>query len=333
MRSILVTGGAGYIGSHTVVELANAGYNPVIIDNFSNSDISTLQGLEKIIGKKVVLYEGNFQDKKLLTEIINKEEIDGVVHFAASKSVDESITSPIKYYQNNVSGLVDLLEVILKLKINNFVFSSSAAVYGDGVSSPVTEKSECKPMSPYGWTKYFGEVILSTVCNSNPKFSVVALRYFNAIGAHPSGLIGERSKEEAKGLIPQIAMSAAGIKKLTIFGDDYPTPDGTCIRDFIHVVDLARAHVDALRYIVANSGFQAINIGTGKGVSVLEAVTAFEEISGQKVPYKVATRRPGDIIVSFASADKAKQLLKWKAHKSVNDALSDTWRWQQNLSK
>ncbi len=335
MKKVLVTGGAGFIGSHTVVELFNAGYEPVILDNFSNSDRSVITKVESIIGSKLSTYEGNFQDEKLLAKIFSVEKPDNVIHFAAYKSPNESLSRPLDYYENNVEGLIKLLKIMQKSEITNLVFSSSAVVYGQSRKMPLTEKSPTKPPpSPYGATKQMGEIIIKDSAAAHSGLKAVSLRYFNPIGAHPSGLIGERPSGAPANLVPFMTEVAARIRPvLNIFGNDYPTKDGTCVRDFIHVVDLARAHVKALDYLLQQRGgfYDVFNVGTGKGTTVLDAVKEFQKATGQKLNYKIAPQRKGDIVVSYASAEKAKSLLGWEAEKTLSEALADAWRWQQTL--
>jgi len=337
LKNILVTGGAGFIGSHTVVELVNAGFNPIIIDNFSNSERSVIGRLEKIIGHGVSFYKGEFQDKKLLKEIAKKESIDGVIHFAAYKAVGESVEKPLKYYRNNVVGLVNLLEAIQELNIDNLVFSSSCTVYGQTDKLPLTEESPVQPAaSPYGATKQMDEIIIRDATVAAKSMHSICLRYFNPIGAHPSALIGELPRGVPSILVPFITQTVAGWRDaLTVFGDDYPTPDGTCVRDFIHVVDLAKAHIKALEHLDKQPAkyFDIFNIGTGKGNSVLEVIKTFEAATGETVPYKIGPRRAGDIVASYASVDKAKKKLGWAAEKPLSEALADAWRWQQTLKE
>jgi UDP-glucose 4-epimerase len=335
VKNILVTGGAGFIGSHTVVELSEAGYNPIIIDDFSNSEKSVIASLGKILTKSVKSYEGDYKDKKLLKKVFNENKVDGVIHFAAFKAVGESVEQPLKYYQNNVGGLVNLLETMEEQEISNLVFSSSCTVYGEADKLPLTEDSPVKPAaSPYGATKQMGETIIRDTVSASSKLGALSLRYFNPIGAHPSALIGELPRGVPNVLVPFITQAVAGWRdELTIFGNDYPTPDGTNVRDYIHVVDLARAHVKALEYIVGQKPnfYDVFNLGTGKGSSVLEVIETFEQVTGQKVPYKVGPRRAGDIIANYAGVEKAQAVLGWKAEKSLADALKDAWRWQQSL--
>lgn len=337
MKNVLVTGGAGFIGSHTVVELAAAGYKPVILDDFSNSDKSVPAGIESIIGSKLSTYEGDFSDKKLVANIFSVENIESVIHFAAFKAVGESVAKPLKYYRNNVAGLISLLEVMEKASVANLVFSSSCTIYGEADKLPLTEDAPSKPAaSPYGATKQMDEEIIRDASAASDRLKSIALRYFNPIGAHPSAKIGELPKGTPSILVPFITQAVAGLRdELTVFGNDYPTPDGTCIRDYIHVVDLARAHVKALKYLDEQPGsfYDVFNIGTGKGSSVFEVINTFEEVTGQKVPYKVGPRRSGDIIASYADPSKANKLLGWKAEKTLGDALADAWRWQQTLNQ
>lgn len=335
MKHILVTGGAGYIGSHTVVELVAAGYHPVIIDNFSNSEKSVLDGLKKITGQKITCYEHDYQDPDFLKDVLTKENIDGVIHFAAFKAVGESVEQPLKYYRNNIVGVTTLLEAMEQVGVPNLVFSSSCTIYGEADKLPLTEEAPIKPaVSPYGATKQMGETIIADVTKASKQLKSLRLRYFNPIGAHPSALIGELPRGVPSILVPFITQTVAGWRdQLTVFGDDYPTPDGTCIRDYIHVVDLAKAHIKALEYIdklpVGTSDF--CNAGTGQGNSVLEVIKTFEKVTGQKVPYKIGPRRSGDIIASYASVDKAAKVLNWRTEKTLAEALDDAWRWQQTL--
>lgn len=337
MKNILVTGGAGYIGSHTIVELVSSNYRPLIIDNFSNSEKSVIQGLRKITGQEITCYENDYQDQKKLREIIKKENIDGVIHFAAFKAVGESVQQPLRYYENNVVGLIKLLDVIEDLKIPNFVFSSSCTVYGEADRLPLTEEAPVKPAaSPYGATKQMSEIIISDVTKASKSLRAISLRYFNPIGAHPSALIGELPIGRPSILIPFITQTVAGWhKELTVFGNDYPTPDGTNIRDYVHVVDLAKAHIKALQFISKQKPRfnDAVNIGTGKGSSVLEVIKTFQDVTGKKVPYKIGRRRAGDVVAAYADPSKAKKDLGWQAEKTLADALKDAWRWQQTLVK
>lgn len=337
-KSVLVTGGCGFIGSHTVVELVSSGYRPVIVDNFSNSEPSVLDNLKKLTGVKLQFYEGDYQDKALLTKIIKTESIDSIIHFAAYKAVGESVKNPLKYYANNVGGLITLLDIVeASDQISSFVFSSSCTVYGEADELPLTEESPIKPAaSPYGATKQMGENILRDTTLASNHLRSLSLRYFNPIGAHPTALIGELPRGVPSILVPFITQSVAGWRnELTVFGNDYPTPDGTCIRDYIHVVDLAKAHVKALEHVDNQpfGSYDVCNIGTGTGSSVLEVISTFEKVTNQKVPYKIGPRRPGDIVSSYANVDKSYSLLGWKAEKNLGNALKDAWRWQQTLDK
>lgn len=332
--NVLVTGGAGYIGSHTVVELIDAGFNPVVLDNFSNSTPSMLARIERITHKKIPFYELDVRNTKELIELIKNEKINYVIHFAAFKAVGESVSDPIKYYDNNLAGLVSVLDAMEQTKVSNIVFSSSCTVYGDPDKVPVTEEEELRDTTnPYGETKQISERILSDVSKALD-VKVVSLRYFNPIGAHPSSLIGELPIGKPNCLVPYLAQATDGkIPPLTVYGDDYDTPDGTCIRDYIHVVDLAKAHVSAINFLAKNheENPSIFNIGTGNGTSVLEVIKGFEKVNNVKVPYKIGPRRPGDVPIIFASTDKAKEQLGWTAKLSINDALKDTWNWQKTL--
>jgi UDP-glucose 4-epimerase len=331
---ILVTGGAGFIGSHTVVELHNAGFESIIIDNFSNSVKKALAGIEQIIGKSVKYYEADINDSATWNKVFTEQKIDGIIHFAAAKAVGESVEKPLKYYRNNVSATVLMLEKMLEHKVSNLVFSSSCTVYGEPDSLPVTENSLVKPAtSPYGNTKQICEEIIRDTIQSANDFHAISLRYFNPIGAHESCLIGELPLGVPANLVPFLTQSVAGIRgQLSIYGNDYDTPDGTAIRDYIHVVDLAKAHVSALNLLLKQPEgryYDFFNIGTGKGSSVLEVITAFEESTGLKVNYAIKPRREGDVIAVYADCTKSKSILGWQTEKTLKDALGDAWRWQQ----
>lgn len=334
-KNILVTGGAGYIGSHTAAQLVEAGYRPVILDNFSNSQPSVKSRLKKLSGQNIPFYNHDYQDSAKLSDTLAKENIEGVIHFAAHKAVGESLQRPLKYYRNNVAGLVTLLETLERHAIPNLVFSSSCTVYGEPDSLPITETAETKPAtSPYGATKQMCETIIRDSTAASPSLKSISLRYFNPIGAHPSALIGELPLGVPANLVPYVAQTAAKIRKeLTVNGDDYPTPDGTCIRDYIHVVDLAKAHVKSLDYLFGQPAafYDTFNIGAGKGNSVLEVIKTFQEVNNTQVPYKIGPRREGDIVKIYAAADKAKTKLGWQAELTLADALRDAWRWQQTL--
>ena len=336
-KNILVTGGAGYIGSHVVVRLHEENYNPVILDNFSNSEKSVLNRLKEITGREFTLYEGDILDSTLLKTIFDKESIDGVIHFAAKKAVGESVEKPLEYYNCNVVGLLSVLEAMLQASVLNMVFSSSCTVYGQPDELPVTEQSPKKPAnSPYGNTKQIGEEIIEDTVLSGKNLKSIALRYFNPIGAHPSSLIGELPLGVPNNLVPFITQTAAGLReKLTVFGSDYDTPDGTCIRDYIHVMDLADAHVQALNKLDSinqNSHFDVINIGTGRGNTVLEAINAFENVTGEKLNYQIGPRRAGDVEKVYAQVDKSKNVLNWETKYSLQDSMRDSWNWQKKLS-
>jgi UDP-glucose 4-epimerase len=333
---ILVTGGAGFIGSHTVVELISAGYTPIIIDNFSNSQPWIIDRIKEITSQTPIVYEGNCTDKNFLKEVFKKEpDIKGVIHFAAYKAVGESITKPLDYYRNNLLSLIALLETMQIFEVKNLVFSSSATVYGEPDNCPIPETAPRKiSPSPYGKTKSMAEDIISDTVKGPKNISAVSLRYFNPIGAHPSGLIGELPIGTPNNLIPYVTQTAAGIRKeLTVFGNDYSTPDGYGVRDFIHVVDLALAHIATLEYLFKKETpfYDVFNVGTGKGNSVLEIIETFEKVNKVKVPYNIGPRREGDIATCFADASKIKKEMDWEAQKTLEDGLRDAWNWQKNL--
>lgn len=331
-KKILVTGGAGFIGSHTMVELINAGFEPVLVDNFSNSEPFILKRIEEIAGQSFASYELDCTDYDAFKAVFEEEQnIDGVIHFAAYKSVNESIEKPTKYYHNNLNSLTNLLKIIEEFNVKNLVFSSSCTVYGSPKIIPIDESAETQPAeSPYGHTKQLCEEILQ----KTPQTSSVLLRYFNPIGAHESGLIGELPIGIPNNLIPYITQTAAGIRKeLTIFGNDYNTADGTCVRDFIHVVDLAKAHIAALNYLFEKDINKpaVFNVGSGKGHTVLECVEAFKKVSGVDLNYQFGERRGGDVEAIYAICDKSKKELNWETKLSLEDALKHAWKWQQNL--
>ncbi len=336
MSKILVTGGLGFIGSHTVVELINAGYEPVIVDNLSNSDPKILDQLEKIIGYKPAFYKLDLCHEPDIKELISKEpELAGIIHFAASKAVGESVKEPLKYYQNNFFSLVNLLETYKGKKLN-FVFSSSCTVYGQPDELPVTEKAPVKKaQSPYGNTKQVAEEILQDVIHSGSNYQIVSLRYFNPVGAHPTALIGELPIGVPQNLVPFITQTAIGKReKLTVFGDDYNTPDGSNVRDYIHVVDLAKAHVAALKYMESGvdfGGYDMFNIGTGKGSSVLEVIQAFEKTTGVKLNYEIGPRRGGDVEQVWGDVTKASEKLHWKTELDVDAMMLTAWNWEKYL--
>ncbi|MCB0534596.1 MAG: UDP-glucose 4-epimerase GalE [Lewinellaceae bacterium] len=336
-KTILVTGGAGFIGSHTVVALAEAGFRPVIIDDFSNSEQRVLAGLHQILGYEVPCYPKNCNDAATLRTIFQKENIQGVIHFAAFKAVGESMTEPLRYYHNNLGSLITLLEIQLEMGVPDLIFSSSCTVYGEPDTLPVDELAPVKPaISVYGNTKQIGEEILRDTVAAGKPLKIISLRYFNPIGAHPTGCIGELPLGVPGNLVPYITQTAAGLREqLTVFGDDYPTPDGTCIRDYIHVMDLAEAHVAALQALQNRAGqqhYDVFNVGTGQGVSVLDLVRSFEAILGQPLNYRIGPRRPGDVTAVYADATKIKQELGWTARRGLREALEDAWRWEQQLA-
>ena len=329
---VLVTGGAGYIGSHTVLELLEAGHEVHVIDNLSNSSMESLKRVEKITGKSIPFTQLDITDRASLRACLaGLEGVDATIHFAALKAVGESTQVPLKYYQNNVHGTLTLLEELEVAGIYNFVFSSSATVYGDPASVPIKEDFPTSATNPYGQSKLMMEVILKDVATANENWSVSLLRYFNPIGAHESGLIGEDPNGIPNNLMPFISQVGVGKRdKLSVFGDDYPTPDGTGVRDYIHVVDLAKGHLKALEKIVSRKGVITHNLGTGNGYSVLDMVKAFERVSGQDIPYEVVARRPGDIAECWADPALAREELGWSAEKNLEDMMADTWRWQSN---
>ena len=336
MKKILVTGGLGFIGSHTVVELQNEGYEVIIIDNLSNSSIDVLDKITSITGKKPHFENLDLKNQVDIQQFFNTHKnIDGIIHFAASKAVGESVEKPLLYYHNNISSLIYLLEEMEAHKVSNFIFSSSCTVYGQADSMPITEKAPFKTAeSPYGNTKQIGEEIIADTTKST-NLKAIALRYFNPIGAHKSAKIGELPIGVPQNLIPFVTQTAAGIRKeLSVFGGDYPTHDGTAIRDYIHVVDLAKAHIAALKRLIENtyiSNFEVFNIGTGKGSSVLDVINTFEKVTNKPLNYKIVDRREGDIIEAYADTSLANNALKWKAEYTLEDALSSAWKWQQTL--
>lgn len=332
MKNILITGGAGYIGSHTAVELLNKNYNVIVYDNLSNSSRISIDRVEEITGKKISFYEADILDKAKLKEVLVNEKIDVLIHCAALKSVGESVSKPLEYYHNNLTGTLTTLEAMKEVGCKNLIFSSSATVYGNPKSVPITEdfpKGECT--NPYGWSKSMMEQIMIDLQKSDPAWKIVLLRYFNPIGAHKSGKIGEDPQGIPNNLLPYIAQVAVGkLDYLRVFGDDYDTVDGTGVRDYIHVVDLAKGHVCAIDKLDSLDGVSIINLATGNGYSVLEVVKAFEEASGRKVPYKIVGRREGDIAKCFADATKAYKVLGWKAEYGIKEMCEDSWRWQKN---
>jgi UDP-glucose 4-epimerase len=337
MKKILITGGAGYIGSHTAVALVNSGYEPVIVDNFSNSEKSALEGIKSILGREVKYYEVDCLDKTGMEKVFQENDFSGVIHFAASKAVGESTRLPLKYYSNNIDSLIILLELMAKYKVKDLVFSSSCTVYGQPKVLPVTEATPRQDAeSPYGNTKKICEDILRDFILSGSESRIVALRYFNPVGAHPSAAIGELPIGVPANLIPFVTQTAAGIReKITVFGNDYDTPDGTCVRDYIHVMDLADAHVKALKYLSEQKGnfYDIFNVGTGNGNTVLEVIKTFEKVSGQKLNYEIGPRRTGDIEKVWANTDKINKVLGWEAKYSLEDSMRDSWNWQVKLGE
>jgi len=328
---ILVTGGAGFIGSHTYVTLVRAGLAPLILDNFSNSNPLVLKRLQGIAGAAPDFVEGDIRDGALLDRIFAQYRVSAVIHFAALKAIGESVAKPLDYYDNNVGGTLALLMAMRRAKVTSMVFSSSAAVYGDAATIPIREDFPRSATNPYGRTKIIIEDILEDLCRAEPQWSIARLRYFNPAGAHESGLIGEDPSGTPNNLMPYVAQVAAGRRAyLQVFGGDYPTPDGTGVRDFIHVMDLAEGHVAALRHLQAKGGHHTVNLGTGHGVSVRQMIDAFERASGRPVPYKIVARRPGDVAACCADATLAKEVLGWEAHRSIAAMCTDAWRWQAN---
>ncbi len=334
---ILVTGGLGFIGSHTVVELQKEGYQVVIIDNCSNSSTDVLKGITNITGKQPIFEQFDLREKNKVQDFFKRHtDVEGVIHFAASKAVGESVKKPLLYYENNIGVLVYILQELQKKENSNFIFSSSCTVYGQADELPITENAPVKVAeSPYGNTKQIGEEIILDTCSVTSKLKAIALRYFNPIGAHPSAEIGELPIGVPQNLVPFITQTAIGLRnELSVFGDDYPTQDGTCIRDYIHVVDLARAHVVALQRLLKDqnkSNYEVFNVGTGTGSSVLEVIQSFEKVSNQKLNYKIVDRREGDVIAAYANTDKANKELGWKADSSLDSALSSAWEWEKKV--
>lgn len=330
MAKILITGGAGYIGSHTALELLEAGYEVVVYDNLSNSSKESIRRVEELTGKSICFYEGDVLDASALKAMFDAEKVDAVIHCAALKAVGESVQKPLEYYHNNITGTLTLMDVMRSAGVKNIVFSSSATVYGSPEVIPITEdcqKGQCT--NPYGWTKSMMEQIMADLQKSDPAWNVILLRYFNPVGAHKSGRIGEDPKGIPNNLMPYISQVAVGkLDKLGVFGDDYDTPDGTGVRDYIHVVDLAVGHVKAIDYILTNPGLDIINLGTGVGYSVLDMVKAFSKASGKEIPYEIKPRRAGDIAMCYADPGKALKVLGWKAEHSLEEMCEDTWRWQ-----
>lgn len=336
---IAVTGGLGFIGSHTTVELQQAGYQVVIVDNCSNADESILDGIESITGVRPLFERFDLRDRKGVRDFFKKyPDLQGVIHFAASKAVGESVEEPLLYYENNLATLVYLLQELTGKQKAHFIFSSSCTVYGQAETMPITENAPVQPAeSPYGNTKQIGEEIIRDTCKVRPGLQAISLRYFNPIGAHPSAQIGELPLGVPQNLVPFITQTAIGKREvLSVFGDDYPTPDGTCIRDYIHVVDLAKAHVIALQRLLEGkntANYEVYNVGTGTGSSVMEVIQSFERVSGAPLNYKIVDRRPGDIISAYADTEKANKILGWRAESSLDDAMRSAWAWEQKVHK
>lgn len=331
---ILVTGGAGYIGSHTCVELLDEGHEVTVVDNLCNSNIESINRIREITGKDVAFFNVDISDKDKMEEIFAEKNIEAVIHFAGLKAVGESCEKPLEYYMNNVTGTLVMLQVMKKYGVNKIVFSSSATVYGSPENVPVKEDYPLSVTNPYGRTKLMLEEILQDLYKSDNQWNVILLRYFNPIGAHQSGLIGEDPNGIPNNLLPYISKVAIGeLPQLNVFGDDYPTEDGTCIRDYIHVVDLAKGHVKAIESMKEGGGVQIYNLGTGKGYSVLEVIKNFEEVSGKKVPYKITSRRKGDVAVIYGDPSKAKEEIGWQAQYGIKEMCRDSWNWQKKNPK
>ena len=329
--NILVTGGAGYIGSHTCVELLNAGFTPIVVDNLCNSDAESLRRVERITGSPVPFIAGDVRDEAVLSAVFSRFDIACVIHFAGLKAVGESVAKPLEYYENNLCSTMTLCRVMAKFGVKKLIFSSSATVYSGDNEMPLRETSKTgNCTNPYGWTKYMGEQILRDLAKADPEWSVVLLRYFNPVGAHQSGLIGEHPNGVPNNLMPFISQTAVGKRDhLSVFGNDYNTPDGTGVRDYIHVVDLAKGHVAAINYLLTRSGEAVFNLGTGHGYSVLDMVKAFESVNHVAVPYEFAPRRPGDLAACYADPAKSREVLGWQAQLDQNDMCRDSWNWQR----
>lgn len=333
MSTILVTGGTGYVGSHTAVMLLEAGHEVIIVDNLANSSDTVVSRIEELGGKKIIFYQTDVRDVEALQQVFSRHYIDAVVHFAALKAVAESVANPLLYYNVNVGGTVALCEAMLKAEVSKLVYSSSATIYGVPKKVPLAEddsESSMAVFNPYGRTKVICEALLRDICAADPSWSVALLRYFNPIGAHPSGLLGEDPVGVPNNIMPNLTRAAMGqITHFSVFGDDYPTEDGTPVRDYLHVQDLSEGHVKALDYLMNKTGIEAFNLGNGKGYSVLEVIAAFEQASGQVVPTKMEARRPGDVAISCADPSKAKTILGWQTKRSIGEMCADAWRWQQ----
>lgn len=334
-KNILVTGGAGFIGSHTVVELLQQNFQVFVLDNFSNSSPQVLEQIKKITHKEAVLLQGDIRNKNFLQKVFEEHKIDVVIHFAGLKSIGESVSKPLEYYENNIVGSINLLQAMQEANVFQIVFSSSATVYGKPKEIPISENSPiAKAKNPYGQTKIMIENILQDICVAEPRWSVANLRYFNPIGAHKSGLIGENPKGVPNNLVPYITQVAAKkLEQLFVFGNDYPTIDGTGVRDYIHVIDLAKGHLSALEFLQKTNGFHIWNLGTGKGYSVLQLIETFQNVTKEEIPYSFAERRKGDVAEVWANPSKAKKELHWQAELNLEDMLADSWHWQKKLSQ
>lgn len=329
--NVLVTGGAGYIGSHTCFELLQAGYEITVVDNLVNSNPESLRRVQELAGKSLIFERVDLLDRAALERVFQHQRFDAVIHFAALKAPAESVAKPLAYYHNNLTGTLILLELMAQFGVKDLVYSSSAAVYGDAERVPVSEDAPCKPPNPYARTKWMCELILKDVHAADPQWNIIVLRYFNPVGAHPSGRIGEHPLGIPNNVMPVISQTAIGrLPELKIFGNDYPTPDGTGVRDYIHVLDLAQGHLKALEKLPTRPGFEIYNLGNNRGYSVLELVAMFERVSGRKIPYRFVERRPGDIAISFADAAKANRELGWRGERDLEQMCADVWRWQLN---
>ena len=333
MATILVTGGCGYIGSHTVLELLNKNYDVVVVDNFSNSSFESLRRVQKITGKTVTFYEADIRDTAAMETVFSKHNFDAVIHFAAFKAVGESVRLPLKYYENNISGTVSLLQIMEKHNVKKIIFSSSATVYGDPERLPLDENCRLSTTNPYGSTKLMMEMIMQDLYKADKNWNIILLRYFNPVGAHESGMIGEDPKGIPNNLMPYVAQVATGkLACINVFGNDYDTPDGTGVRDYIHVVDLALGHIAAIEQC-NDAGVHIYNLGTGHGYSVMDMIHAFEKACGKTLPYKICDRRPGDIATCYAAPDKAKKELKWQAKYGIEEMCASQWKWQSGNPK
>jgi UDP-glucose 4-epimerase len=329
--NVLVTGGAGYIGSHTCVELLNAGHEVIVVDNLHNSKEESLNRVQEITGKSLTFHKVDLLDRDALQKVFSAHKLDAVIHFAALKAVGESVSMPLEYYHNNITGTIYLCDAMREYDVHNLVFSSSATVYGEDNQPPLVETMRTSATNPYGWSKVMMEQVFRDWHTAEPQNNIILLRYFNPVGAHPSGRIGEDPNGIPLNLLPYVTQVAVGVhERLNIFGNDYPTPDGTCLRDYIHVVDLAIGHVKALEKLEENPGVEAYNLGTGRPYSVLEVVESFKRVTDQDIPYRIVERRPGDLPTSYADPSKANNELKWHASRTLDEMCADAWRWQSN---